>query len=64
MSTPPGTPRSLDTIENIFHAALALPPESVDTFLERSCAGDASLRRQVEVLRRLIDRQATSSRNP
>src|SRR5688572_5835178 len=50
MSTPPVTPRSLDTIENIFHAALALPPESVDTFLERSCAGDASLRRQVEVL--------------
>jgi eukaryotic-like serine/threonine-protein kinase len=50
MSTPPGTQRSLDTIENIFHAALALPPDSVDTFLERSCAGDASLRRQVEVL--------------
>jgi tetratricopeptide (TPR) repeat protein len=41
---------SLETIENLFHEALALPPERVDAFLDERCAGDASLRRQVEQL--------------
>ncbi|HKS57629.1 MAG TPA: protein kinase [Steroidobacteraceae bacterium] len=41
---------TLAVIEGIFHAALALPPEQVDEFLELSCAGDASLRQQVELL--------------
>jgi len=41
---------SLETIEGIFHAALELPPERVDAFLDQSCAGDPTLRRQVEQL--------------
>ena len=41
---------SLETIESIFHAALELPPEQLDAFLEQRCAGDANLRRQVEQL--------------
>jgi len=41
---------SLATIESIFHAALELPPERVDAFLEERCAGNAGLRRQVEQL--------------
>ena len=41
---------SLETIESIFHAALELAPERVDAFLDQCCAGDASLRRQVEQL--------------
>jgi eukaryotic-like serine/threonine-protein kinase len=41
---------SLETIESIFHAALELPPERVDAFLDQSCAGDPGLRRQVEQL--------------
>jgi eukaryotic-like serine/threonine-protein kinase len=52
MSTPPGTPPSLEAVESIFHAALELPPERVDAFLQQSCVGDASLRRQVEQLLR------------
>ena len=41
---------SLEAVERIFHAALELPPDEVSAFLEQSCAGDASLRRQVELL--------------
>jgi serine/threonine protein kinase len=49
MSTP-GTQPSLEAIESLFHAALALPPDRVDAFLEQSCGEDASLRRQLETL--------------
>ncbi len=36
--------------ETIFHAALALPPEKRNAYLDQTCGGDAALRRQVEIL--------------
>jgi len=40
----------LQTVEEIFHAALELEPLEVAAFLDRKCAGDESLRREVEAL--------------
>ncbi len=44
------TSGQLQTIEEIFHAALARAPAEVDAFLETACAGDKILRAQVEKL--------------
>ena len=38
------------TCTDIFHAALERAPDERDAFVEESCAGDAELRRQVELL--------------
>ena len=35
-------PETADRIESLFAAAVAMPPEERDAYLERECAGDAS----------------------
>ena len=44
------TPARLQTIEGIFHSALAQRPDEVGAFLDTACAGDALLRINVETL--------------
>src|ERR1051325_748477 len=44
------TPARLQTIEEIFHAALDQKPDQVHAFLERACDGDKVLLRHVEAL--------------
>jgi eukaryotic-like serine/threonine-protein kinase len=44
------TPAQLQTIEEIFYAALDQQPDQVARFLETACAGDELLRRKVEAL--------------
>jgi len=44
------TPARLQTIEEIFHAALDCRPDQITHFLEMKCAGDESLRSKVEAL--------------
>src|SRR5437773_1219563 len=44
------TPARLQTIEEIFHAALDQEPDQVDAFLDAACEGDELLRRKVESL--------------
>ncbi|HWQ31894.1 MAG TPA: serine/threonine-protein kinase [Blastocatellia bacterium] len=43
-------PDRLQTIEELFHAALALEPSARAAFLTEACAGDAPLRAEVESL--------------
>src|SRR4030095_2705643 len=44
------TPARLQTIEEIFHAALDQEPDRVAAFLDAACEGDDVLRREVEAL--------------
>ena len=44
------TPARLQTIEEIFHAALDQEPDQVGEFLDTACEGDEVLRRKVEAL--------------
>jgi hypothetical protein len=44
------TPARLQTIEEIFHAALEQEPDQISAFLDTACEGDAVLRREVEAL--------------
>jgi serine/threonine protein kinase len=44
------TPARLQTIEEIFHAALDQEPDQVGAFLNTACEGDDVLRRKVEAL--------------
>src|SRR5436190_2841904 len=44
------TPARLQTIEEIFHAALDQEPDQVGAFLDAACEGDELLRRKVESL--------------
>src|SRR6266487_5322204 len=44
------TPARLQTIEEIFHAALDQEPDRVAAFLDTACEGDEVLRRKVEAL--------------
>jgi serine/threonine protein kinase len=44
------TPARLQTIEEIFHAALDQEPEQISAFLDAACGGDELLRRKVETL--------------
>jgi len=44
------TPARLRTVEEIFHAALDQEPAEVAALVEEKCAGDESLRREVEAL--------------
>ncbi len=44
------TPSRWQQIERLFHDALARPLEEREAFLDRSCAGDDSLRREVKAL--------------
>src|SRR5437667_2129288 len=44
------TPARLQTIEEIFHAALDQEPDKVGAFLDTACEGDQVLRRKVETL--------------
>lgn len=46
---------SLDKLQNLFERAVALSPTARADFLDRACAGDAELRRQVEALLRADD---------
>ena len=38
-------PESWKQLDQLFHEALALPPDECDAFLKDACAGDDSLRR-------------------
>src|SRR5438105_6429607 len=53
------TPARLQTIEEIFYAALDQAPDDVARFLETACEGDELLRRKVEAL--LASRQRVGS---
>ena len=44
------TPARLQTVEEIFHAALDQEPDRVGAFLDAACEGDEALRRKVEAL--------------
>ncbi|HEU5314425.1 MAG TPA: protein kinase, partial [Candidatus Udaeobacter sp.] len=44
------TPARLQTIEEIFHAALDQEPDQIGAFLDAACEGDDVLRRKVEAL--------------
>ena len=44
------TPARLQTVEEIFHAALDHEPDQVGPFLDTACEGDEVLRRKVEAL--------------
>src|SRR5947207_7753333 len=44
------TPARLQTIEEIFHAALDHEPDQIGAFLDTACEGDEVLRRRVEAL--------------
>jgi serine/threonine-protein kinase len=44
------TPPRLETIEEIFHAALDCAPDDLSALLDEKCGGDDDLRRQVEQL--------------
>src|SRR5438874_1694043 len=44
------TPARLQTIEEIFHAALDQEPDQIGAFLDTACEGDEVLRRKVEAL--------------
>src|SRR5262245_39024230 len=54
-----GPPGRWQRIERLFHEALARPLEERAAFLERSCAGDESLRREVNAL---LESPATANR--
>jgi serine/threonine protein kinase/Tol biopolymer transport system component len=53
------TPRRWQQIERLFHDALERPLEERAAFLDHSCAGDESLRREVNAL---LDSPATANR--
>src|SRR6266436_2667246 len=53
------TPAQLQTIEEIFYAALDQEPDDIPRFLETACEGDDLLRRKVEAL--LASRQRVGS---
>src|SRR6184192_1480346 len=53
------TPAQLQTVEEIFHAALNQKPEQVARFVDTACEGDELLRRKVEAL--LASRQRVGS---
>src|SRR6266480_6191563 len=53
------TPAQLQTIEEIFYAALDQEPDQIAKFLETACEGDELLRRKVEAL--LASRQRVGS---
>src|SRR6266487_3164514 len=53
------TPARLQTIEEIFYAALDQEPETISAFLDTACEGDEVLRRKVEAL--LASRQRVGS---
>jgi serine/threonine protein kinase len=44
------TPARLQTVEEIFHAALDQEPDQIGAFLDTACEGDDVLRRKVEAL--------------
>src|SRR5436190_5253348 len=44
------TPARLQTVEEIFHAALDQEPDQVARFVDTACEGDELLRREVEAL--------------
>src|SRR5437667_11171646 len=44
------TPARLQTIEEIYRAALDQEPDQISAFLETACGGDEVLRRKVEAL--------------
>src|SRR3954468_7394694 len=44
------TPAQLQTVEEIFHAALDQEPDQVARFVDTTCEGDELLRREIEAL--------------
>lgn len=51
-------------VERVLQSALDLPPDERDAFLERSCAGDPSLERDVRALLRSADQAGPFLSNP
>jgi serine/threonine protein kinase len=58
------TPAQLQTIEEIFHAALDQDPDQVARFLETTCEGDELLRGEVEALLALHQRVGSFIETP
>jgi eukaryotic-like serine/threonine-protein kinase len=58
------TPAQLQTIEEIFHAALDQGPDQVARFLETTCEGDELLRGEVEALLALRQRVGSFIETP
>jgi eukaryotic-like serine/threonine-protein kinase len=52
------------TIERLYHATIARPAAERPAFLEDACAGDASLRREIESLLRFADAAETFIEEP
>ena len=50
MKTPLGTPAGWRRVQELFHLALARDPATRAEYLDRACAGDSDLRREVEAL--------------
>src|SRR5437667_662190 len=53
------TPARLQTIEEIYRAALDQEPDKISTFLDTACGGDEVLRRKVEALLTSRERAST-----
>src|SRR5438874_7499390 len=53
------TPARLQTVEEIFHAALDQDPKEIARFVNSACAGDEALRREVEALLGSHERAST-----
>src|SRR5216110_677972 len=58
------TPARLQTIEEIFHAALDQEPDQVDAFLDAACEGDELLHRKVESLLASLQRAGAFIETP
>src|SRR5438093_4845196 len=50
MKTPLGTPGGWRRVQEVFHLALARGPATRAEYLDRTCAGDPDLRKEVDAL--------------
>jgi serine/threonine protein kinase len=58
------TPERWRQVENLYYAALELQPEARPSFLDRACASDAALRKELESLLAFHDRKETFIESP
>lgn len=53
------TPERWQRIEELYHSALEQPPDERADWLAKTCAGDESLRREIEALLEANERAET-----